>query len=106
MQIIYMSGTPLQGSHIPYKVWGTIRVTDSYKVPTCKSYTCQGPHCKVLSFQIRNGGSKVIDSYKVPTFNERYGGPYESPCYKVPTFHISIGGPYESLIVTKFPHCR
>ena len=28
------SHSQLQGSHIPYKVWGTIRVIHSYKVPT------------------------------------------------------------------------
>ena len=30
---IIMWGTPFQSSHIPYKVWWTIRVIDSYKVP-------------------------------------------------------------------------
>ena len=30
--IMHVGGTPLQGSHIPYKVWGTIRVIDNYKV--------------------------------------------------------------------------
>ena len=53
MQIIsYMSGTPLQGSHIPYKVLVTIRVIDSYKVPI---------------FYIRYGGTKrVIGSSCIP----------------------------------------
>ena len=31
---IIHGGTLLQGFYIPYKVWGTIRVMDSYKVPT------------------------------------------------------------------------
>ena len=69
----------LQGSHIPYKVWGTIRVIDSYKVPT---------------FHIRYEGTKrVTDSYKVPTFHIRYEGTKRViDNYKVPASHIRYGG--------------
>ena len=50
----------LQSSHIPYNIWETIRVIVSYKV---------------LAFHIRYRGIiRVIDSYKVPTFHVRYGG--------------------------------
>ena len=42
----------LQGSHIPYKVWGNIRVIESDKVP----HSIYGM-----------GTIQVIDSYKVPT---------------------------------------
>ena len=69
----------LQGSHIPYKVWGTIQVTDIYKVSI---------------FHIRYGETiRVIDSYQVPTFNIRYLGTIiVSDSYKVPAFHIRYGG--------------
>ena len=62
--------------HIPYMIWGTIQVTDSYKVPTFKSYCkYRRPHYKVPIFHILYGGTiRVIDIYKVPTFNITYGG--------------------------------
>ena len=43
---------------VPYKVRGTIRVTDSYKVPAF--YICYG------------GTIRVIDSYKVPAVDSNH----------------------------------
>ena len=105
----------LQGSHIThvggpyYKVptfhisyGGTIRVIDSYKVPSFKSHcTCEAAHYKVPTFHIRYGGTishwqkshctcggillqgshmpykvwgtlSIIDSYRIPALDSNH----------------------------------
>ena len=52
----------VQGSHIPYEVWGTIIVIDSHKVPAMDSnhentwhWQLQG-YCSGVSLPLRSGG--------------------------------------------------
>ena len=98
---LYMWGDPLQGSHIQimsymwgephYKVpiflikyGGTIRVIDSYKVPTL--YMWGDPITRFPHSISGMGRPSVIDSYKVPTHHIRYWGTIRViDSYKVPT---------------------
>ena len=121
----------LQGSCIPYKVWGTIRVIDSYKVPasymwgdplqgscipykewgTISHWQFQGSH---IPYKVW-GTIRVTDSHKVPA-SYMWGTPLQGSCipYKVwgtishwqlQGSHIpyQVWGDHQSLTVTRFP---